>query len=257
MIYDLMAVYELYGAPDNILEGDTVYGYGANTGTYLDDVFMAWTGEGTNNYYRDIPEIAVTILDTGGEDLLDFRTDRHDQYIDLGQGDTGWALSSIYGKKGNLLIADVPDEGLVIENVIAGTGNDTIYGNEVDNLLFGNDGNDGLIGEEGNDTLIGASGSDWLVGGEGEDIFVFVPEGLSDWDIILDFTRGEDKIDLSYFDTIDSVHDIKWYHYGLDSIYGARLDLTEHGGGQILLHLYDEDYIYPADFIFADDSVIA
>ena len=77
----------------------------ANTGTYLDDVFMAWTGEGTNNYYRDIPEIAVTILDTGGEDWLDFRTDRHDQYIDLGQGDTGWQLCPAYtGKKGIFLL---------------------------------------------------------------------------------------------------------------------------------------------------------
>jgi Ca2+-binding RTX toxin-like protein len=59
------------------------------------------------------------------------------------------------------------------------------------------------MGGANSDRLIGGSGRDWLNGGSGADIFIF--RNLSDStlaasDIIEDFTRGIDKIDLSAID---------------------------------------------------------
>ncbi|MCP4073757.1 MAG: hypothetical protein GY742_18830, partial [Hyphomicrobiales bacterium] len=53
------------------------------------------------------------------------------------------------------------------------SGNDTIIGNEADNVLTGNGGNDTLIGGTGNDFLDGGMGADTLDGGEGDDNIVY------------------------------------------------------------------------------------
>jgi Ca2+-binding RTX toxin-like protein len=48
-------------------------------------------------------------------------------------------------------------------------GNDTVCGGEGDDTIYGGRGNDALFGEGGNDTLYGERGSDDLDGGAGED----------------------------------------------------------------------------------------
>ncbi|HEX3609987.1 MAG TPA: hypothetical protein VHU14_10035 [Solirubrobacterales bacterium] len=56
------------------------------------------------------------------------------------------------------------------DNTIYGEGgNDTICGGEGDDTIYGGRGNDVLFGEGGNDTLYGERGSDDLDGGAGED----------------------------------------------------------------------------------------
>jgi Ca2+-binding RTX toxin-like protein len=56
------------------------------------------------------------------------------------------------------------------DNTIYGEGgNDTICGGEGDEVIYGGRGNDALFGEGGNDTLFGERGSDDLDGGAGED----------------------------------------------------------------------------------------
>jgi len=57
-----------------------------------------------------------------------------------------------------------------IENVIGGSGNDTITGNATANLLEGGIGNDAIAGVAGDDTLIGGAGDDRLTGGAGNDL---------------------------------------------------------------------------------------
>jgi Ca2+-binding RTX toxin-like protein len=47
-----------------------------------------------------------------------------------------------------------------IENLLGGSGNDTLGGNANDNRLEGNGGNDLLIGAAGNDVLVGGAGDD-------------------------------------------------------------------------------------------------
>jgi Ca2+-binding RTX toxin-like protein len=58
-----------------------------------------------------------------------------------------------------------------IENIIGGSGSDTISGSALDNRLEGGLGSDTLIAGAGNDVLIGGDGDDTLVGGLGADNF--------------------------------------------------------------------------------------
>ena len=86
---------------------------------------------------------------------------------------------------------DVLRGGSEGDNLIAGSGADQ---------LFGGEGVDELFGGNGRDMLKGGLGRDTMTGGDGADTFVFdrVNESVnSDSDRILDFTSGEDAIDLS------------------------------------------------------------
>ena len=103
----------------------------------------------------------LTIYDNGGDDTLDLRTDREPQRIDLRPE----GISDVYGLRGNLVIA----RDTVIENVIAGSGNDTVVGNAVANYISGADGNDRIWGGGGDDILEGGAGNDTLDGGTGAD----------------------------------------------------------------------------------------
>ena len=95
---------------------------------------------------------ALTLYDTGGSDTLDLRTDRDDQRIDLRPE----GISDVYGLTGNLVIA----RDVLIENAIAGYGNDVVIGNSAVNRLEGRAGDDVLEGGAGADTLDGGAGND-------------------------------------------------------------------------------------------------
>ena len=96
------------------------------------------------------------------------------------------------------------DSLIDIENLLGSQYNDTLTGNAVANILNGGAGNDMLNGGAGNDTLIGGAGKDALTGGVGADVFSFgaTTESTSgqNHDVITDFVRGTDKIDLSAID---------------------------------------------------------
>ncbi len=97
-----------------------------------------------------------------------------------------------------------------------GTGNslnNSIIGNNNSNILSGLDGNDTLSGGSGNDTLNGGDGNDTITGGAGKDTmsdgngtdtyrYFATSESTAgrNRDVILDFSRGFDKIDLSPID---------------------------------------------------------
>ncbi|WP_045420928.1 Calx-beta domain-containing protein, partial [Vibrio jasicida] len=78
--------------------------------------------------------------------------------------------------------------------------------------LYGEQGDDILFGHGGNDILVGGEGDDILIGGSGDDIFKLVDDGSGirdgEIDTITDFTKGEDKIDISdllHTDNSDSI----------------------------------------------------
>lgn len=60
-----------------------------------------------------------------------------------------------------------------IQNVVTGSGNDSISGNSSNNLLNAGAGNDRILAGLGNDTLLGGLGNDVINGGPGSDIADF------------------------------------------------------------------------------------
>jgi hypothetical protein len=93
-----------------------------------------------------------------------------------------------------------------------GTGNalnNVMTGNSAANKLSGLAGDDSLNGGAGTDMLTGGAGKDILSGGAATDTFIFnavAESGTTDKtsDVITDFVRGQDKINLSAIDAFES-----------------------------------------------------
>jgi Ca2+-binding RTX toxin-like protein len=97
------------------------------------------------------------------------------------------------------------DTLIAIENLTGSSYNDTLTGNTATNVLDGGSGADTLDGGAGNDRLVGGVGKDLLTGSAGNDLFDFnalseMGITIATWDVITDFVRGQDKIDLSTLD---------------------------------------------------------
>ncbi|MEH3036972.1 MAG: DUF642 domain-containing protein [Sphingomonas adhaesiva] len=91
-----------------------------------------------------------------------------------------------------------------------GIGNDTLIGTGEQDVLSGGWGNDTIDGLGGNDSITGGYGRDTLTGGAGRDVFRYESKldsgiGTLTRDVITDFTRGEDRIDLSAIDANSSL----------------------------------------------------
>jgi serralysin len=93
-----------------------------------------------------------TIWDGGGTDTLNFDNQTSSITGDLREG----RYSSLGGVTENVAIA----YGALIENLRGGLGDDTLFGNEVNNIIVGNAGSDELTGFSGNDILRGGAGND-------------------------------------------------------------------------------------------------
>lgn len=168
---DIVAVQKLYGANLDTRADNTVYGFNSNA----DRDFYSATSAAS--------KVVFSVWDGGGNDTLDFSGFTQNQKINLNQG----SFSDVGGLVGNVSIA----HGVTVEAAIGGSGNDLLIGNAVANLLEGGAGNDILYGGGGGDTLWGGAGADTFVFGAASDTHYSAP----DW--IMDFTSGQDKIDLS------------------------------------------------------------
>ncbi|SLN55202.1 Bifunctional hemolysin/adenylate cyclase precursor [Pseudooceanicola marinus] len=76
-----------------------------------------------------------------------------------------------------------------------GAGNDTLQGGALDDALTGGAGHDLLRGGAGDDILVDGTGRDTLQGDAGADVFALSLDGETD--VIADFERGTDRLDLS------------------------------------------------------------
>lgn len=145
---DVVAVLRLYGASTTTRTGDTTYGFNSNSNRDIHDASLF------NN-------TAYTIVDSAGNDTLNYSGFSADQLIDL----NAEVFMNIGGRVGNVMIG----RGTVIENTISGIGNDVINGNDVGNLIRSGGGNDVVDGRDGNDWIYGGGGADTLTGGAGSD----------------------------------------------------------------------------------------
>ena len=121
MAGDIAAVEALYGLSATTRTGNTIYGFDSNSDRAVHDA---------DQYVS----VGYTIVDSGGNDYLNYDEFTQDQLINLNPE----TFKNIGGQVGNVVIG----RGTAIENAIGGSGNDTIVGNGLDNYLGGNDGDD-------------------------------------------------------------------------------------------------------------------
>lgn len=119
-------------------------------------------------------------------------------------GDDGDDL--VYGNDGTDLIyggdgADTLYGGAGRDTMFGGNGRDLVDGGADNDHIEGGAGDDILKGGAGDDLLVGGPGADVLSGGDGSDRFIFRPGDLESgvYDGIMDFTSGQDSIDLRGF----------------------------------------------------------
>ncbi len=171
MISDIAALQALYGANFNTNAGDSVYTFSATSGQMFINGVAQLAPSGA--------KVFRTIWDGGGTDTYDFSNFSQNQTIDLRPA--GWStfatnmlggsfyeldsnnnqINDAMGQNvvghapGNLANPDLygGDARSLIENAIAGTGNDIIVGNAADNDLNGGAGTDRLYGGLGNDVF--------------------------------------------------------------------------------------------------------
>ena len=105
MIADILAIQRLYGTATNLRTGNTTYGENSNAGGAYNQFF------GFNNDANLSNSVTMTIIDNGGVDTIDLRSDSDAQTIDLRAG----GISDVYDQEGTLVIA----LGTVIENLLA------------------------------------------------------------------------------------------------------------------------------------------
>ncbi|MGO4571788.1 M10 family metallopeptidase [Microvirga sp. 2TAF3] len=169
MMYDIAALQEMYGADFTTNNGNTTYKWNPNSGeTFVNGVSQGKVF-GT--------QILLTVWDGGGNDTYDLSSYSSNLSIDLAPG--GFSMLSVAQLSGNVdgrpngnvynALQYHGDTRSLIENAIAGSGNDRIVGNDANNMLSGNGGNDYLSGGNGHDTLNGGTEHDTLWGGAGND----------------------------------------------------------------------------------------
>lgn len=161
------------------------------------DTFLGGSGtdtvrlEGATARYRLILDAAAGVerLDRAGHAL------------------TGSNVADIFDFSG---LSAVTGSGPVID---LGNGNDTftgwrgadaVAGGAGHDILRGGGGDDVLSGGAGDDQLVGGAGADRLTGGAGADRFIFAATSESGLgaarDVIVDFSRGTDRVDLAAID---------------------------------------------------------
>jgi len=162
------------------------------------------------------------------------------------------ALSVDDGTLGGTSTAIVTLHIKALGDFIGTPRNDVLRGTSEANIMKGLAGNDVIRGNAGDDVLIGGRGVDLLHGGAGDDVFVFptfrdsapfqpgqiipglytLSAGFGKRDVIADFTRGHDTIDLSGIDAnnrVDGNQHFTWRGKG---------DFT-HRPGQLIERLFN------------------
>ena len=99
-----------------------------------------------------------------------------------------------------------------LEDVKTGTDEgEKLTGTSGADIIDGKGGNDRIIGKGGSDIIIDGDGADILIGDGGRDVFQFVEDGR--FDEIRDYDQGYDKIDLSAFDNVFGLSDLRFMEF--------------------------------------------
>jgi RNA polymerase sigma factor (sigma-70 family) len=172
---------------------------------------------------------------------------------------------------------DAPLNGTgVVDVIYGGSGNDTIEGNGGDDTTHGGSGSDTINGNDGNDTIIGGYGGDQLTGSNRDDIFVYlsaIDSNSTQFDTIIDFTSGTDKINLAALGALAFLHltstsasvpphTLAWIYNPTSNetiIYVNPTDRSLDIGdpGLLEIHLQGVVSVAEADFIYEPEAAVA
>lgn len=132
--------------------------------------------------------------------------------------------------------------GTVIENFVAGDGNDHIVGNDAanhllggrgDDVLDGKGGGDWLEGGKGDDLLLAGSGGDRLDGGEGHDTASFQNATTH---VVVDMTDQSHNAGSAQGTTLTNIETIVGSAHADEIHAGGGVDRIEAGAGNDVLH---------------------
>jgi spore coat protein A, manganese oxidase len=151
------------------------------------DRFVATHRDGNDRYYGDL-----------GNDTLDLSAITQTVSVQL-QGAPHRNQAADPGEASGNQIGS--DKLYSIENVIGGSGHDSITGNFEANFLAGGAGRDVIRGLGGDDLILGGMGNDRMTGGAGADTFMFFREAGTNV-----FNFGRDVI--TDFDVASLTHDV-------------------------------------------------
>ncbi len=206
-IFDLAFLHYRFGVNPNARAGNDTYGFkNFNTASPDGDIYV-WDGAGVDTFdasneskgvyvdltpgamsYRGDPAV-VAAANNGTVDNFKFAAkgliadkEEHNYFSEINPTDrvvVGKAKGDDYTLlDGVEKTYDFTDDqiligyGTQIENVTGSAYQDTLKGNEADNVMYGGAGNDTITGGKGNDYLDGGLGSDILNGGTGDDVYI-------------------------------------------------------------------------------------
>ena len=165
MVGDILALQYLYGANTRANSGNDVYDIDPSVPFYK--TLWDTQGQDTLSAARFTQPCRIN-LNEGSYSSLGFKSN-WDQYAKLSWNSVP-DTTTLYDGTNNLGIA----WGVVIEDAVGGSGNDSLIGNTANNRLVGGAGDDALDGGLGDDSLEGDAGNDTLIGGLGQDTAVYL-----------------------------------------------------------------------------------
>jgi Ca2+-binding RTX toxin-like protein len=206
---------------------------------FLDDAMVSNVG--------DIAKLnSIEEIDAGaGDDVVDLTslTFSYDDVV-LNGGDGNDVL---WGNDGD-------------DNLNGDAGDDNLQGGKGDDIINGGIGNDIIKGYDGDDKIIGGAGFDIMMGGSGNDQFIFTNKldsigsilNLNEADVILDFAKNADKIDLSAldFDGITLGEGLNLSANGLEFYFRDNYTIIDDPNSNFLIKLSGNINLENGDFIF-------
>jgi len=161
------------GTGNDILRGNA--GSDILRGGEGDDLLQGGVGDDVYQFAAAILGQVDTVQELAGEgtDTLDFSALTTNVTVNLGS-------DAVTASMVSRIVKTQAGGAAQLENVIGGSGHDSLTGNDANNLLIGNGGNDTLTAGQGNDILLGGQGNDVLkgiggynlmIGGAGGDLF--------------------------------------------------------------------------------------
>jgi hypothetical protein len=182
--------------------GDRLLSIESMIGSDYDDIIV---GDGRDNTIDGGAGGRDILYGGRGNDTLSYASSETGVTLNLQNGRTGGgSAGDIYYEFENIrgsAFDDTLDGDSGANKIWGGAGGDRIQGNSGNDDLYGEAGNDTIFGGSGDDRITGGAGADRMDGGSGNDTFIFTAID-SAIDVIVDFTRGRDRIDLSAIDAI-------------------------------------------------------